>query len=361
MKEEFLYKKLRERKEQHAFRELRLETGKIDFCSNDYLGIVKHKLLEGNEANFFSHGSTGSRLLTGNRLLTEDTEKLIAAFHRAEAGLIFNSGYDANVGLLSCVAHKGDTIVYDQLSHASIRDGVRLSFAAGFAFSHNDADDLEKKLLQAQGNIFVITESVFSMNGDTAPLQQIVEMCRKYKAHLIVDEAHATGVVGPKGEGLVQWLDLQSECFARIHTFGKALGCHGAVVLGSEALRSYLINFCRPFIYSTAPPESSIAAIRASYKLFPALDEERARLQQLIACFQAADINSEKLVSDTAIQAVVIPGNEAVRKIADRLQESNLDVRPILYPTVPKGSERLRIVLHSFNTDDDLHQLISLL
>lgn len=361
MKEEFLYKKLQERKEQNAFRQLKLPTGKIDFCSNDYLGIVKNKLLEGNQSQDFSHGSTGSRLLTGNHFLTEDTERSIAAFHDAETGLIFNSGYDANVGLLSCVAQKGDSIIYDQLSHASIRDGTRLSFAQGFSFAHNEPEDLEKKLLQAGGNIFVVTESIFSMDGDIAPLKEIIELCGNYNAHLIVDEAHATGIIGNNGEGLIQHLGLQLNCFARIHTFGKALGCHGAIVVGSDALRHYLINFCRPFIYSTALPESSIMAIRNAYELFPKLDDERASLERLITRFQTTATDNRKLLSSTAIQGIIVPGNEAVKKISDSLQENNLDVRPILYPTVPKGSERLRIVLHSFNTDTELDQLLECL
>ena len=154
------------------------------------------------------HGSTGSRLLAGNYELIEETENLIAKFHDAEAGLIFNSGYDANVGLLSCVSQRGDTIIYDYLSHASLRDGIRLSFAQAFSFLHNDLDDLEKKLKVAVGNIFVVTESVFSMDGDFAPLKDISLLCEKYNASLIIDEAHATGVVGEKGVGLVQHLNL---------------------------------------------------------------------------------------------------------------------------------------------------------
>ena len=251
MNENFLEKKLRERQQANALRVLRLNDDKIDFCSNDYLGIVKNKLIEDSIINKnLSHGSTGSRLLSGNYKLIEETEKIIADFHDAEEGLIFNSGYDANIGLLSSVPQKGDVIIYDQLSHASIRDGIRLSFADSFSFLHNDVDDLEKKLSAAakpQQNIFVVTESVFSMDGDMAPLKEISKLCEKYNAALIVDEAHATGVVGEKGEGLVQHLDLQQKCFARLHTFGKACGCHGAVILGSTQLKKYLINFARTF------------------------------------------------------------------------------------------------------------------
>ncbi len=387
MSEEFLHKKLNERKEQNAFRQLRLPDGKTDFCSNDYLGIATNGLIEKNLFDFHAvnptpetqsdvvrgpdrpvrHGSSGSRLLAGNYPLIEETERELAAFHEAAAGLIFNSGYDANLGLLSSVPQRGDTIFYDYLSHASIRDGMRLSFARSFSFGHNDLADLEKRLQAAaapgdpshEGNLFVVTESVFSMDGDQAPLQAMAALCAQYGAHLIVDEAHATGVIGKKGEGLVQHLGLETACFARIHTFGKAVGCHGAIILGSPQLRDYLINFSRAFIYTTALPESSVLAISKAYELFPQMDKERDRLQQLIVRFQQASLRFERLNSATPIQGVIVPGNEAVRALAARLQAAGLDVRPILYPTVPKGSERLRIVLHAFNTIEELDALIA--
>ncbi|HVZ95474.1 MAG TPA: pyridoxal phosphate-dependent aminotransferase family protein [Chitinophagaceae bacterium] len=364
MDESFLDKKTDERKQAGALRRLTANNGKTDFCSNDYLGIVKNKLIEKIIPGDLSHGSTGSRLLSGNYRLIEETEEAIASFHESPAALIFNSGYDANTGILSCVPQKGDAILYDQLSHASIRDGIRLSFAAAFSFLHNDAADLEKKLSVAREssqNIFVVTESVFSMDGDRAPLAAMVPVCKKYNAALITDEAHATGVTGERGEGLVQHLGLQKDCFARIHTFGKACGCHGAAIAGSEKLKQYLVNFSRQFIYSTALPESAAAAIAASYKIFPSLKKERAYIQKLTALFQNTAIRYEKLKSDTPIQVVVIPGNEEVKKIAGVLQENKIDVRPILYPTVPKGKERLRIVLHAFNTEEELYKLLALL
>jgi len=362
MNDDFLLKKLEERQAHNAFRRLLLPGGKTDFCSNDYLGIVHNQLIEkqlGERAHSaYRHGSTGSRLLAGNYALVEETEKLLATFHDGEAGLIFNSGYDANLGLLSCVPQRGDTIIYDYLSHASLRDGIRLSFAQSFSFKHNDLADLEKRLQAATGTIFVVTESVFSMDGDMAPLTAISNLCELYGAHLIVDEAHATGVVGAKGEGLVQQLNLQTACFARVHTFGKAVGCHGAIIMGSERLRNYLVNFCRSFIYSTALPEASVAAIRCAYELFPGMHAERAYLQQLIYTFQQATIGWEKLDSDTPIQIVIIPGNDEVKKVAGALQTAGFDVRAILYPTVPAGKERLRIVLHAFNSMQEVQLVI---
>lgn len=358
--DDFLHKKLNERKENQAFRQLRLPEGKVDFCSNDYLGIVTNGLLHTEQLQLRS-GSTGSRLLSGNYPLIEETEQLLASFHQAAAALIFNSGYDANLGLLSSVPQKGDTILYDQLSHASIRDGIRLSFATTFSFAHNDMHDLRKKLEHATGNIFIVTESVFSMDGDCCPLQELVTISRTYKAHLIIDEAHATGVMGNRGEGLVQQLQLQEAIFARVHTFGKACGCHGAVVLGSTALRDYLINFARSLVYSTSLPEHCVSLIKASYETFPGMVAEREHLQQLIRHFQSAQIRFEKLPSVTPIQVVVIPGNEAVKEVAAGLQQQQLDVRAILYPTVPKEKERLRIVLHAFNTMEEINRLINAL
>ena len=356
--EDFLGRRLEERKAQDSFRRLRLPDGKVDLCSNDYLGVVMNGLLEGGGGRE-AHGSTGSRLLAGNYALIEQTETAIAGFHSASSGLIYNSGYDANVGLLSCVPGRGDTILYDALSHASIRDGIRLSFAAALGFAHNDPNDLERRLkaVDGSGSIFVVTESLFSMDGDLAPLGEMAALCERYGANLIVDEAHATGVIGAQGEGLVQQLGLQHRCFARMHTFGKALGCHGAVILGSERLREYLVNFSRAFIYTTALPPASVRAIARSYQLVPRLQAERRQLQRLIERFRSADIGFRRLESMTPIQGVVVPGNSAVKALAARLQEAGLDIRPIIYPTVAKGAERLRIVLHSFNTEDEVDRL----
>jgi 8-amino-7-oxononanoate synthase len=362
--EDFLSRKLEERRAQDALRRLRLPEAKVDFCSNDYLGVVRNGLIGEEMGHGDAHGSGGSRLLTGNYLLIEETEKTIAAFHAAPSGLIYNSGYDANVGLLSSVPRRGDIVLYDALSHASIRDGIRLSFAQAYGFSHNDCAELERRLTDLRGgtaNVFVVTESVFSMDGDLAPLEEIATICRRYGAHLIVDEAHATGVMGPSGVGLVQEKGLQDRCFARIHTFGKAMGCHGAIVLGSGTLRDYLINFSRAFIYTTALPPVSVRAMATAYRLMPSLQDERMQLERLIDWFRAATIGFERLESSTPIQGVIVPGNATVKVVADRLQAAGLDVRPILYPTVPRGRERLRIVLHAFNTQEEVRRLTALL
>jgi 8-amino-7-oxononanoate synthase len=361
MREAFLLEKLNERRDQQAFRKLKRVVGLVDFCSNDYLGLAgKHS---GFGQPLVSHGSTGSRLLTGNSTEAEELESQIADFHQAEAALLFNSGYDANLGLLSAVPRKADHIFYDQLSHASIRDGVRLSFAQSTSFRHNDMDDLEKKLsLHAgEGEKFVVTETVFSMDGDFCPLERLSVVCNRYNAHLILDEAHALGVVGNSGIGLSQSMELHDKCFARVYTFGKAAGAHGAAIAGSATLKDFLINFSRPFIYTTALPPAAILAVKRAYELFPTLANERNNLSMLIRSFQQAELKYEKLLSSTAIQGIIVPGNDAVKEVAMKIREKGMDVRPILYPTVPKGRERLRIVLHSFNTAAELGQLIACL
>jgi 8-amino-7-oxononanoate synthase len=359
--DDFLQPKLRERAENNSLRKLTQLKGLIDFSSNDYLGINANGIIKSSFTGNENHGSGGARTLSGNYELIEDTEGFIASFHNAEAGLIFNSGYCANVGLMSSVPQRGDTILYDHLSHASLRDGTRLSHADAFSFGHNDPGDLHRRLTKAKGNIFVVTESVFSMDGDIAPLKEIQQLCEQFGAHLIVDEAHATGVIGEKGEGLVQYLGLEKKVFARIHTFGKAVGAHGAIVLGSQQLKSYLINFARSFIFTTALPPLTVAAIKASYQIFPAMKAEREHLRRLSHIFNQADLPFEKLHGETPIKAVVIPGNNAARSVSQSLQHAGIDAKSVLYPTVPKGKERLRINLHAFNSEEELNQLATAL
>ncbi len=355
---DFIHQRLAEARDKDALRSLVQPSGLLDFVSNDYLGLVTNKRIVLPDSRLYATGSTGSRLLAGNYGLIEQAEQEIAAFHNAPAGLIFNSGYDANLGLFSCIGRPGTTILYDRLIHASVHDGMRLSGAVCHSFDHNDPNDLERKLRQLPGPVFVVTESVFSMDGDLAPLDDIAQLCAKYAAALIVDEAHATAVIGPRGEGLVQMLGLQDQCFARIHTFGKALGCHGAIILGSTELRDYLINFSRPFLFSTALPEHSIALVLQAYRLFPNMKLEREHLAELISMFRHAVLPVERTPATTAIQGLIIPGNKQVRKVAAELQRQGFDVRPIISPTVRRGSERLRVVLHAFNDKESVQRLI---
>ncbi|MGB0882338.1 MAG: aminotransferase class I/II-fold pyridoxal phosphate-dependent enzyme [Vicingaceae bacterium] len=343
--------KLSSRKSENAFRELKFNENLIDFCSNDYLGLASEKeihVLDSVE----QFGSTGSRLISGNYKQTIELENYLADFYKAESGLLFNSGYNANVGLFSCIAHRNDTIIYDELIHASIRDGIKLSNANSFSFKHNDVAALVEKIKKAKGNIYVAVESIYSMDGDEAPLVEMIELCKKFDAALIVDEAHATGVFGDKGEGLTVALGLENDVFARVVTFGKALGCHGAVVLGNKLLRDYLINYSRAFIYTTALPLTAVVTIKNAHLFLEKNLDRVHRLKELISYFKKSIINNQYSIinSHSAIQCIVISGNDEVKNLAEKVQSEGFDVRPILSPTVPKGEERLRICLHAFNT-----------
>jgi 8-amino-7-oxononanoate synthase len=373
--ERHLFQILEERKQQSLFRSLQTPKNLIDFCSNDYLGFSQ-KIKQNSENYSFSSGATGSRLLAGNTQFVEDLEQEIADFHGAEAGLIFNSGYDANVGLLSCLPQKNDLLFTDELIHASMIDGARLSYATRYKFKHNDVEDLENKLVletnhnsqdsasRSTQNLFIALESVYSMDGDLANLEAIVNLSEKYGANLIVDEAHATGIFGKNGKGLVSELGLEDKVSARVITFGKALGCHGAIVLGSKNLRDYLINFARPFIYSTAAPIHTHQSVRQAYQLLKSPDFSNEKLHSLIRFFKekAKQVPDLALIeSSSSIQCIIISGNEKCREVATKLQNAGLDIRPIVSPTVPKGKERLRICLHEFNTKEEILRIFEVL
>lgn len=361
MSDAFLNRKLAERIQEGALRSLPPANHLVDFCSNDYLGLIHDRRLQVESSGAYPHGSSGSRLISGNYDIIVQAEQTIASFHEAEAALIFNSGYDANLGLLSCIASREDTILYDALSHASIRDGIRLSHARSFSFAHNNLIDLGRLLQRATGRIFVVTESVFSMDGDLAPLADMAALCDRYGAALIVDEAHATGVIGSRGEGVCQHLALHQRCYARVITFGKALGCHGAAVVGSRLLCEFLINFSRPFIYTTAMPPASSAVIMDTYRLFPGMQAERLQLQQRIEQFRNRCRGLPLTGGEVAIQGLLVPGNDRVAALAAALSAEGFDVRPIRSPTVAKGTERLRIVLHAFNSAEDVEKLTAVL
>ena len=349
MFEEKLKNKLSERQSKNALRQLNTSSDLIDFCSNDYLGFAKQQ-----HANYQAMGATGSRLISGTSKWHLQTEHEIANYHNTEAALIFNSGYDANLGFFSCVPQKGDTVIYDQLCHASIRDGMRLGLARSFAFKHNNLSHLEEKMKQASGQIFVVVESVYSMDGDFSPLQELSSLCKTYNAKLVVDEAHAFGVFGNKGQGLCQ------DAYARIYTFGKALGSHGATIVGSQLLIDYLVNFSRPFIYTTALAPHTVQRISWAYQQIKTA-EERIQLQNNIAFFKSNCQNQRLIESSSAIQCVMIRGNDATKKAATHLSKQNFDVRPILHPTVEEGKERLRICLHAFNTKEEIHKLCQII
>ncbi len=365
MLNKFLKSKLKKRLDENTLRRLRNLPALIDFTSNDYLGLGRSEDLfelikKKTESLPHQNGATGSRLLSGNNPYTEEVEKKLAGIFSSEAALIFNSGYAANQGVLSSIPQKGDTILYDDLAHACIRDGARLSLASRFPFLHNDLNDLEARLKKAQGNIFIAVESIYSMDGDLCPLKELIELAEKYDATIILDEAHSTGIMGNGGAGFAASQGLEKKIPIRIYTFGKAMGVHGACVLGSQNLIDYLINFARTFIFTTAMAPHSIASIDCSFQYLSKHIELQKELKDRIRIFdtESGKIKIQKLSSKTQIQGVIVPGNENIKKIAEQLQQDGFDVRPILSPTVAKGSERLRICLHTFNTTEEITQLV---
>ena len=371
-----LQQKLNLRTETNSLRKLPIASNGIDFSSNDYLGFAKneqifdatHQYLVDNNVKL--NGATGSRLISGNHNLYQTAEEYIAKFHESETALIFNSGYDANVGFFSSVPQRNDIILYDELCHASIRDGIQMSHAKSYKFQHNDYEDLEQLLNKLQTSIsqlqtiYIVTESVFSMDGDAPNMETLVAISEKFNAHLVIDEAHALGVFGDKGEGLVQSQQFQDKVFARIMTFGKGLGCHGAAILGSADLKEYLVNFARSFIYTTGLSPHSAATILIAYqKLNSSLEIQK--LKNNINFFnqqkQLLGIKPLFVYSKSTIHSAIIPGNEKVKHIASQLQEKGFDVKAILSPTVPEGQERLRFCLHSYNSEEEISAVITCL
>ncbi|KAJ3413092.1 hypothetical protein HDV05_008546 [Chytridiales sp. JEL 0842] len=342
------------------------------------------------ESSRYQMGSTGSRLLTGNTAMAHSLESELAQFHNAESALLFNSGYDANLSLFSTLPQVGSSVVYDELIHASVHDGFKTCRAAKVrAFKHNDMDSFKTVVMEevvrieravAAGKaglsaksilpgIIVGVESIYSMDGDEAPLVEMVEFIdsigtRAGGVYLVVDEAHSTGIRGPEGRGLVSMLGLEKKIFARLHTFGKAVGAHGAAILGPAVLKSYLLNYARPLIYSTSLPIHSLIGIKLSYK-WMAKEAQllQTYLDKLIHHFHLTfgafnfPPGMEMIPSHSPIQGIVIPGNDQVVYVSKYLRSKGFDIRPIRFPTVPKGAERLRICLHAHNKLEDVEKL----
>ena len=376
-----LQQKLSDRSKDGRLRNLPKEENLIDLSSNDYLGFANNETIYAETFQYLlgkdlsQNGATGSRLISGNHQLYDELEQHLSVFHQVESALVFNSGYDANIGFFSVVPQRNDLVFYDELIHASIRDGIALGNAKGYKFKHNSLKDLKEKIersVRAQSktidpDIYIITESVFSMDGDSPDLKPLCEFCTEHGYYLVVDEAHAVGVFGVKGEGLLQELNLEQQVFARIITFGKALGAHGAAILGAASLKTYLLNFARSFIYTTALPPHTIATISSAYNFLGGASgiEQRERLKTNIEFFNSkcASLNLEGFFirNISAIQSCVISGNERVKMISTKLADDGFKVKAILSPTVKKGEERLRFCLHSFNTKEEIGFVLQLL
>ncbi len=360
---EFLTDKLSKRYEQGLLRKLIISQLTVDFVSNDYLGLARSKelseLIENTHRKLgIQNGSSGSRLLAGNSHYIEEVEKNLSRIFKSEATLIFNSGYSASLAVLSSIPQRGDSIIYDQLVHACMKDGARLSLATRHSFRHNDMNDLESKLKASKGKKFIAVESIYSMDGDECPLRELINLSEKYNASVILDEAHSTGVMGENGSGLAVSLGIEDKIAVRVYTFGKAMGIHGACVAGSETLINYLVNFARPFIYTTALSQHSVASIQCTFNYLAANISLQQTLRNKIDLYLAGVREfHNRTPSLSAIQTIICRGNAVVKRAADSLQHKGFDVRPIVYPTVPKETERLRICLHSFNNDDEIISL----
>lgn len=356
---------LRALHENSQFRSLDLSRG-LNLCSNDYLGLasnprLKQALLDAVSASD-RVASTGSRLLSGNSRDWEQIESEFADFVRAESALYFSSGYAANVGLLSSIAQPTDIIFSDALNHASLIDGIRLSRARKIIYPHCDFEFLERALREnanAPGAKIIVSESVFSMEGDFAPLDELARLAARHSAFLLIDEAHAIGVCGSEGRGLVASLSDRSRILASIYPCGKALASCGAFVCCAAPAKSYLVNHARSFIFSTANPPYIAHQIRAALAFAREADERRAHLRE-ISCALRSSLSAASLPcgsGDTPIVPVILGSNESALRVAAELQSAGFAVKAIRPPTVPAGSARLRLSLNALISLDDVHRL----
>lgn len=337
----------------------------IDFSSNDYLGLAGHPKIK--EASIkaieeLGTGSSASRLLSGDLEIHHHLEEKTALFKKKESALVFNTGYQANVGIISALYTKNDAIFSDRLNHASILDGILLSGVSFFRFRHNDMNHLESLLKKERGkfrNSLVITEAIFSMDGDRAPLKDMVELKEKYNCQFMVDEAHSTGIFGKEGSGLVQEEGFTDRVDLIMGTFSKALGSFGAYLAGSKKVIEYLINTCRSFIYSTALPPSVIAANLASLEL---LKEEPYRRELLLenAGYLRGELKAKgfKIRGSSQIIPLVLEDNLKTVEFSEGLKSIGYWVLPIRHPTVPLGESRVRFSLSYNHNKEILHKLL---
>ncbi|MCY3988218.1 MAG: 8-amino-7-oxononanoate synthase [Gammaproteobacteria bacterium] len=359
---------LAEREKAGLLRNLETAPGGIDFCSNDYLGLARDRRLRARIAALAAEsaapqGATGSRLISGNHPAIEALEAQLAGFYSSEAALVFSSGFAANLGLLASLGGVVKTLVCDRLLHASAIDGGRLSGAQRLIFAHNDMRDLDARLgeLKSGRTAAIVVETVYSMDGDFAPLEEIANLADQYDAAVVVDEAHANGVLGPAGRGGVVAAGLQDRVLARVVTFGKALGLQGGAVLCSKDLRDYLVNFARSFVFSTGVSPLWAASVQTVYEMLPDLNAERARLLDNVSFFRGRVAESAQhwLPSESWIQCLRVPGARRITRAGGILRSRGLAALPIRAPTVPAGEERIRVCLHAHNTREEIDLLFN--
>ena len=353
------------------------DPGLVDFASNDYLALARSlPLAKRVEERYFHHvrsskgdtpllGSTGSRLLTGNSKLLTDLESFIAQFHGFKHCLVANSGWDLNYGICSSVASSDTIVLYDELCHNSLLMGLRASRSAQLvSFRHNCMDDLRRKFsdLNEGSEKLVVVESVYSMDGDVCPVDQLLSIADQHDAMVLVDEAHSFGVFGSKGEGLVSGMGVQESAslLGVVHTYGKAGGYHGAsLVTQHRCLVDTLLNYSKPLIYSTALPVHSAIALRTCYDEVEAATSQREKLSELIKVFRS-ECRARQLDvmdSDSPIQGILLSGNDRVRQAVLELRRAGFNCLAIRAPTVPEGKERIRIILHAHNSQAEVMEL----
>ena len=359
--------RLEELHRQQLLRTLRPPTG-IDLSSNDYLCLANHPSLKASMMEAVERegcGSTGSRLLRGDRESFAAVERRFASFKRTERALFFSSGYLANLAVLTTFPEAGDIILSDERNHASLIDGVRLSAARRVVFPHNDTAAVARLLdeYHGSGQMFLVTESLFSMDGDSAPLAEYAALCRATQAALVVDEAHAVGIFGERGSGWIEATGTDRDVFVSVNTAGKALGVAGAFVAGPGWAIDYLVQRARSFIFSTAPPPSLAAALDASLTLIANEPGRRAALADRARYLRRHLTEAGIQVPDGASQIVpvILGTNDRALRVAQALQSAGFDVRAIRPPTVPPGAARLRLSVNVNLTEATLDRVVAAL
>jgi 8-amino-7-oxononanoate synthase len=336
----------------------------INFSSNDYLGLASNlSTIESvhQQLDSLGVGSGASHLVSGHHQIHQSLEIEVAEFLKRDSAVTFSTGYMANLGILQSLAKKGELIIADKLNHASLIDGAKLSNANSVRYQHCDMSALEKRLKSEASQKWVVTDGVFSMDGDLAPLDKIAGLCQKYQANLIVDDAHAVGVVGEQGQGCAEFYNLdQNQLPVLMGTFGKALGGFGAFVTGSQQLTDYLVQFARPYIYTTAMPAILAAANLHNVRLIKNDTSLMQRLKQNITKFKllAEQAGLNLLASDTAIQPIVIGDSDKLVELNRQLIKAGYLVGAIRPPTVPVKTDRLRITLSAQHTEKQIKGLI---
>ncbi|OWY35559.1 8-amino-7-oxononanoate synthase [Herbaspirillum aquaticum] len=342
-------------------------TQELSFCSNDYLGLANHPALidaATDALQRYGMGAGASPLISGHSRAHESLESELAAFVGTPSALVFGSGYMANLGVTAALVGKGDTVIVDRLAHASLIDGARLSGASLKVFPHNDAVRLEQVLARCTtGRKLVLTDAVFSMDGDLAPLAALAAVCGRHDAWLLVDDAHGLGVHGPQGRGSLALAGVRAAHVLTMGTLGKAAGVAGAFVAGDAGVLAWILQRARTYMFSTAHPPALAAATSASLALIAREDWRRERLQALAAQLRAglAGLPWSLLPSATAIQPLIVGENATARALSAALRAQGIWVPAICPPTVPKGTARLRISLSALHTSADVARLVAAL